>query len=87
MEEVKINENEIVEEEDVCEAQEDSGSGILGKIVIGLGVAAAAGIGALVYKNRDKIEARRIARLEKKGYVITKPEADDEDLESKDLAD
>lgn len=87
MEEVKINENEIVEEEDVCEAQEDSGSGILGKIVIGLGVAAAAGIGALVYKNRDKIEARRIARLEKKGYVITKPEADDEDLESEDLAD
>lgn len=87
MEEVKINENEIVEEEDVCEAQEDSGSGILGKIVIGLGVAAAAGICALVYKNRDKIEARRIARLEKKGYVITKPEADDEDLESEDLAD
>ena len=56
---------------------ENSGGGILGKIVFGL-VAAGAAAGVALWKNRDKLEARRIKKLEKKGYIITKPSDKDE---------
>lgn len=51
---------------------ENSGGGILGKVVLGL-VAGAVAVGVAVWKNKDKLEARRIKKLEKKGYIITKP--------------
>ena len=53
---------------------EEESSGILGKILIGAGVLAAGGLAALVYKNRDKLEERRIKKLEKKGYTVIRPE-------------
>lgn len=45
----------------------DSG---LGKIILGAVIGAGA---MLVYKNKSKFEERRIRKLEKKGYKITKP--------------
>lgn len=79
MEETKF-ENGIVEENEVYdEVPEESGNGAVVAVVIGLGIAVAAGVGTLLYKSRDKIEARRIAKLEKKGYIITKSEMADED--------
>lgn len=51
---------------------ENSGGGILGKVVFVL-VAAGTAVGVALWKNKDKLEARRIKKLEKKGYVITKP--------------
>lgn len=73
MEETKF-ENGIVEENEVYdEVPEESGNGAVVAVVIGLGIAVAAGVGALVYKSRDKIEARRIAKLEKKGYTVIGP--------------
>lgn len=74
MEETKF-ENGIVEENEVYdEVPEESNNRTLGKIILGVGVIAAAGVGMLVYKNRDKIEKRRIAKLEKNGYIVTKLE-------------
>ena len=60
-------------EMEVYNDHETSGGGILGKVLVGAGIVAA-GAAALIYKNRDKLEARRIRKLEAKGYVITKPE-------------
>lgn len=70
---VTIENAEVVE---VYEEAEKAGSGIIGKVILGL-VAVGIGAGALVYKNRDKIEERRIRKLEKKGYVISRPEQND----------
>ena len=47
--------------------------------LIGVGLLAVVGaIGTIIYKNKDKIEERKIAKsiemLEKKGYTITKDE-------------
>lgn len=79
MEETKF-ENGIVEENEVYdEVPEESGNGVAVAVVIGIGIAVAAGVGTLIYKSRDKIEARRIAKLEKKGYIITKPEVVDDE--------
>lgn len=82
--------NEIMELDNDTEMEvydmepEDSGSGILGKVLIGAGVLAAGAV-ALAYKNRDKLEERRIKKLEKKGYIITKAEVvEDEDYDFDD---
>ena len=77
-ENVKVFDENIEEEViEVCEALEESGNGMFGAIVIGA-VGALGTIGGLVYKNRnkikDKIEQRYAKKLEKKGYVVYKPE-------------
>lgn len=46
------------------------GGGLIGKVIVGAVVTAAAGFAA--YKLRDKVDAWRIKRLEKKGYVVSK---------------
>lgn len=79
-EEIKKEELEIMEEvvDDYNEV-ETSGSKMLATVVIG---AVCAGVAAILYKNRGKIEEWRIKRLEKKGYIVYKPdEVDDEDFE------
>lgn len=84
-----MNENEIMEmedmvnvEEEITEALEKStvGKGLIGKIVVGT-ILVGGAVAAIVYKNRNKIEAKKIERLRKKGYVIYKPEEDMEEIE------
>jgi hypothetical protein len=62
---------EIMTTTEVPEIQEGNG---IGAMAIGLGLAAVAGVGTWLYKNREKITARRIKRWEKKGYVVLKAE-------------
>lgn len=65
------NENTAISAEVHDEPIEETGNGILGKVIIGLGIAVAA-TAAVLYKTKDKREAKQIKKLEKKGYVITK---------------
>lgn len=83
MEEIMNNEINTIEEvqtDELYAATEESNDGVLGKVLIGLGVIAVVGVAAWVHKNKDKLEAKRIAKLEKKGYVITRPEPIDVDF-------
>ena len=81
MEELR-NENELtMVEEPVVDFDDEyieESNGVFKKVVmIGSG-ALVAGATALAIKNRDKIKAkleeRKIAKLEKKGYVVYRPE-------------
>ena len=81
MEELR-NENELtMVEEPVVDFDdehiEESNGGFKKVVMIG-GGALVAGATALAIKNRDKIKAkleeRKIAKLEKKGYVVYRPE-------------
>lgn len=75
MEEIRNeNVNDIEEIEEVEAAPEGSGVVEVAAIIVGAVVAVGAGVGALVYKNRGKIDEWRINRLRKKGYVISKIE-------------
>lgn len=68
------------------ERSEESGDGV-SLLVVGAVMIVAAGvgaIGALLYKNRAKLEERKIKRWEKKGYVIYKPETPSEVKVSED---
>ena len=80
MDEIRDMEVETIEEEMDCEIpEEEEGSGIASKIVIGLGVAAVgAGICAVArkIKVKDKIEKWQADHLAKKGYVVYKPDDD-----------
>lgn len=71
----EIMENEIVETEgmDTITESENSGNGIFVKLLIST-VIVGAGVAAVLYKNRAKIEERKIEKLRKKGYVIYGPE-------------
>ena len=74
----EINENEEIE---VYTEPEESGSRILGKVVIGALVVVGAGVAALIYKNKGKLDERRIRKLEKKGYIIQRPIDADTDVD------
>ena len=81
MEELK-NENELtMVEEPVVDFDDEyieESNGVFKKVVMIGGGALVAGATALAIKNRDKIKAkmeeRKIAKLEKKGYVVYRPE-------------
>lgn len=74
----EIENNEAMEAE-YHDEPVNTGNGGVGKIVFGV-VAAAAGVGALVWhKTKDKREERTIRKLEKKGYVISKTVAEQTD--------
>lgn len=90
MEEVK-NEtvNDIEEIEEVEVTPEDSETVNILPIIIGAGSAVVAGVAAIAYKNRAKIEEWKINRLRKKGYTIYKNEEvveveEDESVEEDD---
>ena len=91
-EETKKEELEVVEPAEVLDYEDDyeESENRLG-LKIGLGLAIAGGIlGGLAYKNRKKIEKRRVEKLRKKGYTIIEPvEAEfvDEEEEEFDDAD
>lgn len=76
MEENKTMEMEVMNDDEVMdtyETEETSGKG-LGVVAVGA-VLAAVGVGiAVARKNKGKLDEWRIRRLEKKGYVVTKPE-------------
>ena len=81
MEELR-NENELtMVEEPVVDFDDEyveESHGVFKKVVVIGGGALVAGATALAIKNRDKIkvkiEERKIAKLEKKGYVVYRPE-------------
>lgn len=81
MEELR-NENELtMVEEPVVDFDDEyieESNGVFKKVVIGVGVALTAGTVAYAIKKRDtlkaKMEERKIAKLEKKGYVVYRPE-------------
>ena len=81
MEELR-NENELIMvEEPVVDFDDEyveESNGVFKKVVMIGGGALVAGATALAIKNRDKIKAkmeeRKIAKLEKKGYVVYRPE-------------
>lgn len=80
MEELR-NENELtMVEEPVVDFDDEyveESNGVFKKVVMIGGGALVAGATALAIKNRDKIKAemeeRKIAKLEKKGYVVYRP--------------
>lgn len=71
-----MEENRIMENNEVMEnyepVTEETGNGIpvaaVGAFVVGIGLGVAA-----VKKGKGKLEKWNIKRLEKKGYVVTKP--------------
>lgn len=75
MEDMK-NVNEITEETEVMDyiPEEESDGSNLGAIIAGIGVCAVLGVSAWAYKHRDKLEAKRVERMRKKGYICYKPE-------------
>ena len=86
------NENEIMEPEvientdvldpEVYDEPEESGIG-LGKLALGVGLVAG-GIGILCYKFKGKFEEHQVKKLKKKGYVVIKPEDEDDIFEDAD---
>ena len=86
-EEIKNENMELIEVEpqdmeDTIVESEESGSGVLGKLVLGgvLLAAAGGGLAFLRKKNKDKIEERRIKQLEKAGYTVIPPVEPDEEV-------
>ena len=83
----EIMEPEVIENTDVLEPEvydEPEESGIsLGKLALGVGLVAG-GIGILCYKFKDKFEEHQVKKLKKKGYVVIKPEDEDDVFEDKD---
>lgn len=71
----EIKNFEEIENTDMVENDEEpetSGKGIVGKLAIGALVVG--GAAALIYKNKHKLEERKIRKLEKKGYIVVRPE-------------
>ena len=85
VEEIENTTNEVEEIENTEESK-----GISKAVAIGVGLIGV-GIGALIYRNRDKFEKRKIERLRKKGYTIFGPgefiESDEDDSEETDESD
>lgn len=77
---------ENIEATEISNDLETSDNGLVGKIVVGAVIVAVGAAAAFVYKNRAKIEERQIRKLEKKGYLISRPEdvADTNEVESDD---
>lgn len=79
----EIMKDEIMDETVVDESMEpceESGDGV-SLFAVGVAMIVAVGvgaIGALLYKNRAKLEERKIKRWEKKGCVVYKPETPSE---------
>ena len=76
--EPEVIENDIdVLEPEVYDEPEESGIS-LGKLALGVGLVAG-GIGILCYKFKGKFEEHQVKKLKNKGYVVIKPE-DEEDI-------
>ena len=81
--EPEVIENDIdVLEPEVYDEPEESGIS-LGKLALGVGLVAG-GIGFLCYKFKGKFEEHQVKKLKKKGYVVIKPEDEDDIFEDDD---
>ena len=84
----EIMEPEVIEntvdvlEPEVYDEPEESGIS-LGKLALGVGLVAG-GIGILCYKFKDKFEEHQVKKLKNKGYVVIKPEDEDDIFEDDD---
>lgn len=84
----EIMEPEVIEntidvlEPEVYDEPEESGIS-LGKLALGVGLVAG-GIGFLCYKFKGKFEERQVKKLKDKGYVVIKPEDEDDIFEDDD---
>ena len=78
--------DEIMNEEvfDTTEPIEESGEGLFGLLLLGA-VSVGAGVTAWWYKKSGKLNERRIKKLEKQGYVVTKPELIEEEVETVEI--
>lgn len=90
----EIMENGIVEGveavDEVATYNGPDGSNRVGGVIplVSVALLAVGGtVGALIYKNRAKLEERRIEKLRKKGYVITKVDVIDDDSVSEEDED
>lgn len=81
MEETMTTYEEIenTEVEEINEPEE-SNNGSLGKLILGIGAVVAAGV-AVAHFTKNKRREYQIKKLEKAGYVISKPEEADENEE------
>ena len=83
----EIMEPEVIENTDVLNPEvydEPEESGIsLGKLALGVGLVAG-GIAILCYKFKRKFEEHQVKKLKKKGYVVIKPEDEDDIFEDDD---
>ena len=86
----EIMEPEVIENTDVLEPEvydEPEESGIsLGKLALGVGLVAG-GIGFLCYKFKGKFEEHQVKKLKNKGYVVIKPEDEDDIFEDDCIED
>ena len=86
----EIIEPEVIENTDVLEPEvydEPEESGIsLGKLALGVGLVAG-GIGILCYKFKDKFEEHQVKKLKNKGYVVIKPEDEDDIFDDDDCVE
>ena len=81
--EPEVIENDIdVLEPEVYDEPEESGIS-LGKLALGVGLVAG-GIGILCYKFKGKFEEHQVKKLKNKGYVVIKPEDEDDIFEDDD---
>ena len=81
--EPEVIENDIdVLEPEVYDETEESGIS-LGKLALGVGLVAG-GIGILCYKFKGKFEEHQVKKLKNKGYVVIKPEDEDDIFEDDD---
>ena len=78
---------EVIEDEEVEVTEmepETSGNGVLGKLALGAAIVAAGSV-ILLRKTKAKREEFKIRQLEKKGYIITRPdEVEDAEVVSGD---
>ena len=81
--EPEVIENDIdVLEPEVYDEPEESGIS-LGKLALGVGLVAG-GIGFLCYRYKGKFEEHQVKKLKNKGYVVIKPEDEDDIFEDAD---
>lgn len=74
------NENIMLEEENVETYEETENSGHGGLTLVAGVILVGGAVAGILYKNRKKLEARKIEKLRKKGYVIYDPTEEDDSV-------
>ena len=67
-----LTQEELAQEIEMDDYDYENAGGGLGKIMLAVGALGIAALGGVIYKNKDKFEARKVEKLRKKGYVIYK---------------